>query len=166
MESLLTAAAALGIVALILRILNHLAYHHLKHQRLKRERWALNIGCGRTDGGGVNADIVCHADLPNFVLIENIYSLPFADGAFENVFCSHVMEHVDDPDAFYGELKRVGRRVVILLPPLWDLGAAFNIFEHKWLFLTLNTEHETLPRRVRLPLAASAHRLLGQAVKA
>ena len=160
-----TIAAALG-VAIILRVVNHFAYHHLKRQRLSSERWALNICCGRTDGGGINADIVRHAELPNFVLIDNIYDLPFRDGEFENVFCSHVMEHVGDPDAFYRELKRVGRRVVILLPPLWDIGAALNVFEHKWIFLTMETEHEKLPHRVRLPFSSATHRVFGQAVKA
>jgi SAM-dependent methyltransferase len=166
MEIFAPVIAALAGVVVVLRAANHIAYHHLKEKRLRRERWALNICCGKTDGGGINADIVQHSDLPNFVLIDDIYDLPFGDGAFENVFCSHAMEHVEDPDAFFGELNRVGKRVVILIPPLWDIGAALNIFEHKWIFLTFSTEHETLPPRVRLPFAETAHRVLGQAVKA
>ena len=33
---------------------------------------------------------------------------PFADGAFEYVIASHVIEHVESPEAFMGEIFRVG----------------------------------------------------------
>jgi SAM-dependent methyltransferase len=153
-------------VSLILRVLNHVAYHHLKNRVLQRQGWDLNVCCGKTDGGGINVDIVRHADVPNFLLVNDIYNLPFRDGEFQYTLCSHVMEHVDDPEAFFAELQRVSRHVVLLLPPVWDLGAAFNLFEHKWLFLTWNTEHASLPRHVRLPLAEGVQNVLGQRVRA
>ena len=63
-----------------------------------------NICCGRTDGGGINADIVQHGDVPNFVKLDSIYRLPFADGQFEVVLCSHTAEHVQYPQRFDREL--------------------------------------------------------------
>ena len=62
--------------------------------RKRRERWDLNICCGKTDGGGVNADIIKHADVPNLVVVDDIYNLPFSTNQFDNVLCSHTIEHV------------------------------------------------------------------------
>jgi len=145
---------------------NWLSYGVLKRRIVERQRWGLNICCGRTDGGGVNADIVRHADVPQFVLLESVDHLPFGDNEFETVLCSHTIEHVEDADAFYAELRRVGRHVTLVLPPLWDLSAAFNVLEHRWLFVTLCKEHNRLPPHVRLPLADWVQRIRGQKISA
>jgi hypothetical protein len=147
-------------------VLNWLSYRLLNGRILERQAWDLNVCCGRTDGGGINVDIVRHADVPNLVLVDDIYRLPFKDGQFGTVLCSHTMEHVERPLDFYRELQRVGRQVTLVVPPLWDLSAAFNLFEHKWVFLTLNTEHRELPRHVPMPLAALFHRWFGQRIRA
>lgn len=150
-----------------LKLLNVLSYGVLKGRIIRqRPRWDLNICCGKTDGGGVNADIVQHMDVPNYVQVEDIYHLPFADGQFETVLCSHTIEHVDDPERFFRELQRVGRHVTLIIPPLWDLSAAFNVLEHRSLFLTLRKEHHVLPRFVPLPLAAAIQRTFGQRIHA
>jgi ubiquinone/menaquinone biosynthesis C-methylase UbiE len=115
-------------------------------------QWNLNICCGKTDGGGVNADIFQHKELPNFQLIDDIYNLPFKDRQFDTILCSHTMEHVDHPQKFYKELRRVGRHITIVVPPLYDLAAVLNVFEHKWIFLSCKKEHHELPRHVRLPI--------------
>ena len=146
--------------------LNWLSYRLLNGRILKRQTWDLNVCCGKTDGGGVNVDIVQHAGVPNLVLVDDIYRLPFQDGQFETVLCSHTMEHVERPLDFYRELKRVGREVTIVVPPLWDLSAAFNLFEHKWIFLSLNTEHRELRNYVPMPLASWVHRWFGQRIHA
>ncbi len=142
--------------------MNVVSYGILKNKILARQKWDLNICSGRTDGGGVNADVRQYIDLPHFVLVSDIYHLPFRDKEFKTVLCSHTMEHVDDPDAFWSELNRVGGQVTLVLPPLWDLGAAFNVFEHKWLFLIFTKEHSELPRRTRLPFATRLHKSFGQ----
>jgi SAM-dependent methyltransferase len=152
--------------AIFFRAINLFQYRYLKNRVLRRRQWDLNICSGTTDGGGVNADIVAHRCAPNFVLVEDIYRLPFGDKRFDTVLCSHTLEHVDDPDAFLAELKRVGKDVVIVLPPLWDIGAALNIFEHKWIFFTLRTECRKLPPRVPLPFAGFYHRRFGQVIRA
>ncbi len=146
---------------------HHLSYIVLKKRIIARNRWDLNICCGKTDGGGVNADIVQHADLPNFTLVNNIYKLPFEDKQFDKVLCSHTIEHVDDPHGFLKELMRIGKDVTIILPPLWDISAAFNIFEHKWLFLTCRKEfHNRLPKCLRLLGAGFYQNRWGQIKKA
>lgn len=155
-------AVAAGIAALFL--LNLLSYRILKPRIIReRQKWDLNICCGDIDGGGVNADIVAQ-DVPNFVLTPDIYRLPFKDGEFEHVLCSHTIEHVDDPDAFWAELNRVGKHVTLILPPIWDLAAALNIFEHKWLFLSWHKRHHTMPRQIKLSGAQIYQQRFGQVV--
>lgn len=43
---------------------------------------------------------------------------PFKDKEFDYVICAHVLEHVDDPDAFLKELFRIGKRGYIEYPTI------------------------------------------------
>lgn len=137
---------------LIYSIMAHIIdYRILKNHYLKKQKWDLNISCGDTDGGGINADIIKRA-VPNFVLIKNVYSLPFKDKQFKNTICSHTIEHVECPEKFYNELKRISKNVILLVPPIWDLLALADFREHKWQFLTLKPKHvNTIPRKFKLP---------------
>lgn len=153
-------------ITLIIAFLHWYSYRFQKRAIMARRRWCLNICCGTTDGGGVNADIVQHANVPNYLQIEDIYHLPFPDQAFDTVLCSHTAEHIDYPGRFDRELRRVGREVVYILPPIWDLAAALNIWEHKWLFLTIRKVHRRLPSRIPLPLARRLQARIGQRVTA
>ena len=150
----------------IMKLTNVLSYGWLKGRIVRSQTWDLNICCGYTDGGGMNADIVRYVELPGFVEIDDIYALPFVTRQFGSVLCSHTIEHVDDPERFFEELQRVGEEVTLVIPPLWDLTAAFNVFEHKHVFLTLRKRHTTLPRYVRLPLAGMIQQRWGQTIKA
>ena len=154
------------VIAGVLYSLNFLSYRILKARILYRQKWDLNICCGKTDGGGVNADIIKHTELPNFIRIYDIYRLPFRDKEFQTVLCSHTFEHVDDPEGFYKELIRVGKIVTLIIPPVWDISAVWNVFEHKWIFLTFKKEHNTLPRYIRLPLSNLIQKWRGQKRKA
>lgn len=153
-------------LVILSQALNFLSYRVLKKRILRRQKWDLNICCGKTDGGGLNADIVNHANLPNFVRLDSVYHLPFEDRQFEAVLCSHTMEHVEDPAAFLKELTRVGKEVTLVLPPLWDLAGALNVLEHRWVFLSFRKVHDHLPRYVRLPLSRTVQRILGQRIHA
>lgn len=148
-----------------LYLLNFLSYNLLKNRILRRRRWDLNICCGKTDGGGVNADIVKHADVPNFIQVD-IYNHPFRDKQFEHVLCSHTIEHVEDPERFFAELQRVGEEVTLVVPPLWDISAVLNVFEHRWIFLTMRKEHKKLPMYVPLPFADRIQSRFGQRIHA
>ena len=47
----------------------------------------------------------------------DVQALPFADGSFDLVVCTEVLEHVADPRAALVELRRVSRgRVVVTVP--------------------------------------------------
>ena len=138
------------VVALILCVTHYISYFYLKNRIISNQRWDLNICCGKTDGGGLNADIFKHEDVPNFVFIEDIYHLPFAEKEFDRILCSHTIEHVEDPALFYKELTRVGREVTLVMPPIWDVCAVFNVFEHKWIFLSFKKVHISLPKYIKL----------------
>ena len=79
-------------IYVLLKILNVISYVFYKKRVLKSRRWDLNICCGATDGGGVNADIVKHKQLANFVLVDDIYNLPFKDDQFDNVLCRYLVD--------------------------------------------------------------------------
>ncbi|MGM0462896.1 MAG: class I SAM-dependent methyltransferase [Fibrobacterota bacterium] len=150
------------IILLYASLAHYISYFVGKRRILNGRRWDLNICCGITDGGGENVDIVKHTELPHFRLIDTIYDLPFEDDAFDTVLCSHTIEHVDDPRRFYTELERVGREVTLVVPPLYDIAAVLNIFEHKWIFLTFKKKHHTLPRFITFPGADFIHKRIGQ----
>ncbi|MBM3885120.1 MAG: methyltransferase domain-containing protein [Gemmatimonadetes bacterium] len=159
--------AGFAVLVVLLKALNHLSYRVLKRRVMDERRWDYNICCGTTDGGGINADIVRHADVPRFELVTDVTRLPHPSGAFDTVLCSHTLEHVDDPAAMFAELQRVGRRVTVLVPPLWDLGAALNLFEHRVVFLTWRTRHDdVLPPYIRFRPARWLHDRIGQRIRA
>lgn len=64
----------------------------------------------------------------------NLEKLPFENNEFDFVYCSHVLEHVIDPDKACSELMRVGKRGFIESPTrgkdIW-LNTA-KISNHRW----------------------------------
>lgn len=147
---LLSVAPAYWPIFAFVIIAHLLDYQVLKKQYLKERKWDLNLSCGDTDGGGLNADIE-QQKVPNFVLITDPYRLPFTNKQFEHTLCSHTIEHVDDPERFYEELRRVSENVTLIVPPLWDIGTAFDVLEHKWQYLTFHPKHVNhLPQRIKL----------------
>jgi len=152
-------------IVFILWFLNHLSYTILKRRIIRGHTWDLNICCGRVDGGGINADIFAHAKVPKLVIVD-VNQLPFRDRQFNTVLCSHTIEHVPKPEKFLSELQRVGENVTIILPPLWDVSAALNFFEHRWIFLTFKKSHASLPPRIKLPFARTYQRKRGQRLSA
>jgi SAM-dependent methyltransferase len=86
----------------------------------------LDVGCGRIglralepnlDITGV--DLVAREDYPGpFVRADAAEGLPFADGEFDLVYCSSVIEHVPPPrrPAFAAEVRRVARGWFVQTP--------------------------------------------------
>ena len=104
------------------------------------------------------------------VLLSESGKLPFADGEFDIVFCSSVIEHVtvgkerlrdyrtqrefgaaafEHQRRFAAEIERVGRRFFVQTPNKW-----FPIESHTWLPLPI----VLLPRRLQLPVVAWVNR--------
>jgi ubiquinone/menaquinone biosynthesis C-methylase UbiE/MoaA/NifB/PqqE/SkfB family radical SAM enzyme len=64
----------------------------------------------------------------------NIENMPFTDKEFDFVYCSHVLEHTDNPEKACDELMRIGKRGFIECPcrakDLWLNSAKPS--NHKW----------------------------------
>lgn len=150
-------------VLLIFILLHFLSYNLIKNNILNSQKWDMNICSGKTDGGGLNVDIMKHTDVNNLLIVDDIYNLPFHNKEFESVLCSHTMEHVDYPRDFFNELTRVGQELTVVIPPLYDLFAVCNFLEHKWIFLTFRKKHiNKLPRYIKLPFSGWCHKKFKQ----
>lgn len=94
----------------------------------------LNAGCGSayTETSDVNLDIAIKA-VPNFVRgdIQNLWM--FRNKQFGAVYASHVLEHVENPEAALREFNRVAENVFVITPlPLCP--SAWLDPDHKWIF--------------------------------
>jgi SAM-dependent methyltransferase len=80
----------------------------------------------------------------------SVEEMPFEDGEFDFVYCSHVLEHVGDPAAACRELMRVGRRGYVECPRSWT-EIVFSAPDHRWL---VDLECGVLVFREKLTLEA------------
>jgi SAM-dependent methyltransferase len=104
----------------------------------------LDVGSGQNPN--LRADVLCDrfvldaseranggaliADRP--LVVADAEELPFRDGAFDFVVCSHLLEHVRNPTKLLNELQRVARRGYIETPSSVHERLYGNPF-HKWL---------------------------------
>lgn len=85
------------------------------------------------------------------LVVGDVQNLPFQDGSFDYVICSHVLEHVEDPQRAAAELSRVAPRGYIEVPSL--LHERMSPFPfHRWLIeregdggLVFRTKEEPVP---------------------
>lgn len=91
----------------------------------------MNYGCGKIQPyislSDINVDVVPR-DAPNFVLVKHAgpqsesINLPFNDNEVIT-YCSHVLEHVKDPNALMDELERISEKVYIVVPRVSNISA-------------------------------------------
>ena len=108
-------------------------------------RSLLDVGCGqgyfleRVARRGLRAygcDVVDAAGLrPGTYVQAEIDALPFRDGQFDVVTCSHTLEHVIDLPAAVRELRRVARRQLVVVVPC-----------QRWHYYTLDEHVQFFPR--------------------
>jgi predicted SAM-dependent methyltransferase len=59
--------------------------------------------------------------------------LPFGEKTFDFVFCSHVLEHLKDPEAALRNITKVGKRGTIVVPSAFkEFMFLFEEQDHKW----------------------------------
>jgi ubiquinone/menaquinone biosynthesis C-methylase UbiE len=61
----------------------------------------------------------------------NGYEIPYPDEAFDMVYCSHVIEHVEHPRLLLRELKRVSRFQVFEVPLDYSIGVDTSTYTHQ-----------------------------------
>ena len=119
--------------------------------RLAQDARVLDVGCGalglRALEPGLDITGVDLAEQPSypgpFVCADAAAGLPFADGEFDLVYCSSVIEHVSlaQRAAFAAEIRRVGRGWFVQSPAY-----SFPIEPH-----SLLPGAQWLPERLRRP---------------
>lgn len=99
----------------------------------------LAVGCGgnseysKATLRDVNLDIrLPNIEVNDFVLADAVH-LPFRERAFREVYGAHIIEHLDDPEAFIVECTRVGEIYEISFPR-WFSAAAYIDPTHKWVW--------------------------------
>jgi SAM-dependent methyltransferase len=96
------------------------------------EQWARRLGDGRVVGTDLD-DPKLKAEWatrrrPNLRFeVMPVESLSFADGAFDLVAATEVLEHVGDPEAAVAEMARVARRWLLVSVPHEPLWRALNV---------------------------------------
>ena len=99
----------------------------------------LNLGCGaRPFEGWHNIDLVSsEADQ----LVDLNDSWPFEDNSVEEVYCSHVLEHLDDVQFFMDEVHRVcvlGAVVTLRVPHFSSVFNASPFHKHSFCSESMN----------------------------
>ncbi|MBS3088203.1 methyltransferase domain-containing protein [Candidatus Pacearchaeota archaeon] len=92
----------------------------------------LNLGCGDTIlKGFVNVDIVKRKD----VTVCNLdkFPLPWKNNSVDYIFCSHLLEHLNDPINFVLELHRISKpgAVINMIVPHFSFCASYAELSHK-----------------------------------
>ncbi len=80
------------------------------------------------EGGAINA-----REQKNFLICDAQF-LPFRDQAFEESNCTHVLEHLKDPQLGFRELKRVSNQGYIETPSILYENILFGYPFHRWGF--------------------------------
>lgn len=139
------AAQAMSILRRAYWVLDTAREHRWRTKRLdlRADDLVLDVGSGASphfrsnvlcdkfvwDGTERHGQSVLH-DRP--FVVGGVERLPFADGAFDFVICTHVLEHVEDPAAAIAELQRVARRGYIETPSaVWERLGGFPF--HRWM---------------------------------
>ncbi len=89
------------------------------------------MGCGEEHREGyVNVDVNKLAN-PDVVHDLNAVPYPFQDSEFDEVYCSHVLEHLSEPFKVMKELNRILRNGGVLILKVPHFSRGFTNSEHK-----------------------------------
>lgn len=92
----------------------------------------LNLGCGNDlKEGYVNLDIVDYGG--NKIHDMNVVPYPFDDDTFDEIFCSHILEHVENFNRVITELHRIAKpdAAIIVYAPFFLNTKYFGDPDHK-----------------------------------
>jgi len=98
----------------------------------------VNYGCGgwftyAIRHSDYNLDIIPR-NVQNFILVEaDTARLPFDDKSVV-IYCSHVLEHTENPEHLMSEFERVSDYIYLVLPKPWFIQTWMNP-DHKYVYL-------------------------------
>ena len=97
------------------------------------------------------------------IVLADATATPFPDRAFDFVFCSHLLEHMDDPALLLNELQRISKAGYIETPSKiyeklwgWDF--------HKW-FVSVENKRLILETKPRVVFDDDLHRWWGRQIE-
>lgn len=117
----------------------------------------INLGCGvNIKEGYINLDIKNNegVDIKHDL---NVFPYPFNDNEFDEVYCSHILEHVEDFYKTLWEIIRISKpnSLLHIRVPHFANGRAFATFDHKRFFametfdeLSYGTYNITFPIKI------------------
>ncbi len=99
-----------------------------KHIDLSPQTTLLDVGCGNgyftyhfakdCDVAGLDySEVMLSVNSHKKLVQGDAYDLPFADSAFDIVFCSDLLHHLSFPQKALDEMRRVSKRYVIVSEP-------------------------------------------------
>jgi SAM-dependent methyltransferase len=108
--------------------------------------WTLDIGVGERPRGIINIDIV---STPYCNVVADATNLPFKSDVFSRIWCSQVLEHLDNPRKAIKEIKRVlkSKEVAIIDFPKVEFT---NSMIHRFIELFLNFPFSLRPKWLKL----------------
>lgn len=133
---------------MISRCLTYFYMARIKLQKFRRmisiPRGQRVIDIGGGDGPFPRANVVCEKfigdnservntffqDRP--LVIGDIEFLPFKDNSFDFAYCSHILEHVEDPTRAINEITRIAQRGFIEVPSKYLELSATSMKAHLW----------------------------------
>ena len=96
----------------------------------------LNLGCGRdTKKSYVNIDRM-KVDGVDVIHDLNKFPYPFKDNTFDEIYCKHILEHLDDFTLVMDELYRISKNnaIIHIRVPFYNSYHAFRDPTHKTFF--------------------------------
>jgi len=77
-------------------------------------------------------------DREQLIVQGDVMALPFEDHSVDFIWCSHVLEHLTDPEVGFNELQRVAKRGIVFLPTpfaetVYQEYAPGQACTHRWL---------------------------------
>lgn len=69
----------------------------------------LDIGCGKKKVEGADGLDFIALDTVDIVHDLNSFPYPIADGTYDEIYCNHILEHVDDLVSVMKEIYRIGK---------------------------------------------------------
>jgi len=133
--------------------------------RLYNPMKKLNLGCGRDiKKGYINLDVIKTKGIDVVHNLE-IFPYPFNDNYFDEIYCSHVLEHLTKFIKVMEELYRISKdkAIIKIISPYFASSSAFHS-DHK-LFLTLQSFNYFLKDNFNNYMSIARFKIISKKIK-